>query len=1280
MADAAPQVDAEHPWPGLSSFTEAAQEFFHGRDAETAELLRLVHRAPLTVLFGQSGLGKSSLLQAGLFPLLRQQDFLPVAIRLDLAEHAQPLASQVRERIRQACAAQGAEFSGDEGAASLWEYLHARDADIWGPRNRLLTPVLVIDQFEELFTLGQRSPEAAQRGVDFLAELADVVEQRMPQALEHRMVAETALAEAFTVQRPVKVVFSFREDHLPDFEGLRALMPSVMHNRMRLARMSGTQARLAVLKAGRHLVSEAVAERIVRFVARAHGGGSRGNEVEPALLSVVCRELNNRRIAAGQPQLTTELLDSGAPEQIISEFYERGFEGLTPSVRAWVEDHLLTSGGFRNSEAVEDAERRPGVTRAAIDELVGRRLLRLEDRFGVLRVELTHDVLTSVARASRDRRSVEQEAAAVAAQDAARRRRLRLLVGSSLVAVGVAVGLAAVFFVLLQNTREEQRKLLRTQGQMLLAQATVGLERGIPGHPGAYLAQALRSAPDQPATVARAVTLLSAQRVQPRLLHQSVASDWLAGATALRWAADGRLELYTADAAVRLDAGSFQKESLGFVGTGDNYEEWGGLRIGFGLGEPVTSASTPPARRIVRYDAPRGLVVWRSARGVMLAFDLQRGKFSNVVAFANGNGGGVAVAPEMNWMAFVEADQTVQVQGQDGRVARRISPAPGDRLQPVALSRDATHVLLGGGDGRWHLAVWQGRAYRIASLGRLSLPPVMAADGRTLIAVRDNELLRADVDAQGSVSWRVLMRHPLPVLSFDVTPNLQWAVTGALDRAARVVDTAKAALVGTPMPHHGAVTVVRFAGPDLVATGARDGAVRLWRPGAGQPLLEPAIHSAAVADLAYDPAGSRLAVLGANGLVALWQLDLKPPGEVLVGATGVRALTVSPDGRQLAVALSDGAVALWTFDAAPREVWRARGLVAGSALAFSPDGGALALGRDDGSVATFGTTDGQPGLIGTGGSAPIRRLAWSPDGMRLASAVGREVRLWDVPAGRLHRLPLVHPGKVEQLRFSPDGRRLASAVAPTGPLGAWQVHVWDSESTVELPPSRVLAAGERVGHLAWRAGDTDPLVVGGTWEGIKPWSGTESNDGRLLFGGGADGLAVLVDAGDGRRIGVPMRHDNAVLGASFSADGRWLVSRAADRRVRLWDAASGLPVADAVVADAELPAGLLGGGRWLAVVDTEGELRLVDLGLDFRLPQPTWLPRLVEVAAGAELDAREAVVTLPDRLVRLRALHAELSEQRSAPWRDWGLAVMDRLVAATPAAAVAPPASKGVTR
>ncbi|MBI4626133.1 MAG: ATP-binding protein, partial [Verrucomicrobia bacterium] len=78
----------------MASFTEDSRAFFFGREKETEELVRLIRRNTLTVLFGQSGLGKSSLLQAGAFPVLRNADFLPLYLRLDHAPESPPLAEQ----------------------------------------------------------------------------------------------------------------------------------------------------------------------------------------------------------------------------------------------------------------------------------------------------------------------------------------------------------------------------------------------------------------------------------------------------------------------------------------------------------------------------------------------------------------------------------------------------------------------------------------------------------------------------------------------------------------------------------------------------------------------------------------------------------------------------------------------------------------------------------------------------------------------------------------------------------------------------------------------------------------------------------------------------------------------------------------------------------------------------------------------------------------------------------------------------------------------------------
>ena len=111
---------------------------------EADALLHSVLDSPITVLHGRSGLGKTSLLQAALFPALRAQHHLPVYVRLDFKADALPIADQLRTTLRQTLQAEvpDARMPGDD--ESVWEYLHRADFELWSTRNFLLTHVIVI--------------------------------------------------------------------------------------------------------------------------------------------------------------------------------------------------------------------------------------------------------------------------------------------------------------------------------------------------------------------------------------------------------------------------------------------------------------------------------------------------------------------------------------------------------------------------------------------------------------------------------------------------------------------------------------------------------------------------------------------------------------------------------------------------------------------------------------------------------------------------------------------------------------------------------------------------------------------------------------------------------------------------------------------------------------------------------------------------------------------------------------------------------------------------------
>ena len=486
--DQAPVVDDNSPWPGLLAFREANRRFFFGRGLELDDLFRRVRRETLTVLYAQSGLGKTSLLQAGLFPRLREEGFLPVPIRLDygddeagLRTDADPPGRQILLALAAAIHAQHLAGASDPLAArGPWEFLHDVDFDLPDQTGSLLVPVLVFDQLEELFTLGSSRRDNGRFAARAVELLGDLIENRPPRALDRAMRDDPALVDRFAFAHPAyRVLLSLREDYLPHLHALRGEIPSIVLNNVRLMRFDHRQALDVVERPGaaRHLVTADVAAAIVRTVAGQDAqseelGGARA-EVDPSLLSLFCRQLNELRIRRGEAAISMDLVAS-SKESVLHDFYVDAFRDLSMpragGVKAFVEDFLLTSKGYRDRLSVERAneilvERYHGAP-AELSALVDRRLLHVEERGKTPQIELTHDVLAPIAmheradrmhaeelrqaeerrldgirRAEQEERQAKEAAAAAAAQLRKARRQQRvtmLLLAVALMAAGVA--------------------------------------------------------------------------------------------------------------------------------------------------------------------------------------------------------------------------------------------------------------------------------------------------------------------------------------------------------------------------------------------------------------------------------------------------------------------------------------------------------------------------------------------------------------------------------------------------------------------------------------------------------------------------------------------------------------------------------------------------------------------------------------------------------------------------------------------------------------------------
>jgi YD repeat-containing protein len=426
-----------NPWKGLYYYTEEDSQLFFGRSLETEELLRLIQHETLTVLFARSGLGKTSLLRAGVIPKLREQDFLPVIVRIDYAESAQTPVQQIVSAIFKAAdeARIDIEVVNEDQPltlpntwdASLWEFFQRHQ--FWSPRNDPIRVILILDQFEEAFTLGRQNPLS----LEFIQQqLADLVENRMPRSFQSALEASGERLSFDSREQHFKVILSLRDDYVSKLDSLRPFMPSVMRNRYALSPLNKERALEIVQESGKKWITETVAREIVVAVSGEDGGEALNlgaperlalGEIEPAYLSVMCDELFRHMLAQNKAEIDLKLVQVERGN-ILDALYERSFTKLKPATREFVEDRLLTTGGFRASIPVSEAERE-GIARSELNSLVdSSRLLRFEDRLGTTHVELSHDLLTPIVLKSRDARWAAVKAEAEAEKEAKKLREI----------------------------------------------------------------------------------------------------------------------------------------------------------------------------------------------------------------------------------------------------------------------------------------------------------------------------------------------------------------------------------------------------------------------------------------------------------------------------------------------------------------------------------------------------------------------------------------------------------------------------------------------------------------------------------------------------------------------------------------------------------------------------------------------------------------------------------------------------------------------------------------
>lgn len=388
----------KHRYPGPRSFTGDDSYLFFGRDTEKEELLRLIVLNDLVVLFGESGTGKTSLLQAGICPLLEERQYQTVFIRFNRTENTPD--NQVFNTLKE-----GGYLPSDiQSDLSLGEYF----SRFWYVNlGEIYTPVIVFDQFEEFFTL--YTPE---KRTVFIRQFAAYINRRIQET------ARTDNAAAPPVQ--AKFVFSLRSDFLYLLDELSADIPAILRCRYQLRQLNAESAKEAIIRPAKMAgefrsptfgFSKAALTGILKgLTLKASGADASGSESgeEPGKnadiaanqLQLVCAQIEERIIAASSAkdfEVTPEFYGGAEGlKQIIDDYYQKVIEKIVPEDRDAVETLLargLLNNGRRIMVEAETLMNEYKVPKSALELLHDERLLKREIRKGETYYEISHDTL-----------------------------------------------------------------------------------------------------------------------------------------------------------------------------------------------------------------------------------------------------------------------------------------------------------------------------------------------------------------------------------------------------------------------------------------------------------------------------------------------------------------------------------------------------------------------------------------------------------------------------------------------------------------------------------------------------------------------------------------------------------------------------------------------------------------------------------------------------------------------------------------------------------------------
>ncbi|MER6160378.1 hypothetical protein ABT147_33320 [Streptomyces sp. NPDC001868] len=1091
---------ADPPYRGLTRFETGDSGLFFGRDKLTADLLDLLRRQRFAAVFGASGCGKSSLLRAGLVPALQHaQDagLRPAVIRILTP--------------------------GDHPART-----HAPLLDAGGSGNGAADRFVIVDQFEEVYTLCHDAAErarfidlllAARQPASGLRVLLAVRADFYGRCAEHRDLAASLLdanllvgpmsptelreaivrpatAAGLTVERALT---SRIVDETSDEPGglplmSHALLETWRRRRGRALTLTAYEAtggvRGALARTAEHLYTQLAPEQaalarrmLLRLITPGEGASDTRRPAPRAELvgdsaaeaGVVLDRLARARLVT----LDDDTVDL-AHEALITAW---------PRLRTWIEEDREFLRQHRRLTEAATAWRELGHDPGALYR--GTRLASAAEAFTTPPAQ-AH--LTALERAfltaSADARDHELATAARAT------RRLRLLVaGLSLLTV-LALTAASIAYGQRQTAVASQQEALTAQREALsrqLATQSAALLDKDPDLASLLAVQAYRTS----ATREAATSLYAAARLPIRRTPVRDQRTGVPGSVA--FSADGKA----------LAVGDEQ----GTVRLWDTTT--GRLR--------ATLTGHDKSWLAVAFSADGKALAVGDEQGTVCLWDTTTGRLRATLTGHETPRPSVALSPDGRVLAVRSGEGTVWLWDTAARRLRTTLTVHRGFPQALAFSPDGTTVATGGVRSA---RLWDTATGRLRTTLTGHKRPVSAVafspDGKTLAVGADGSGIRLWEVATGRVLTAI--DHRRSVASMAFSPDGRTLAT-ATDLSTQLWNTGTGRLRTTFTGHDGMVMSVAFR-PDgrTLATNASDGTTRLWDTDTERARTIPTGEKWGISSMAFSPDGKTLAT-GGDLSAQLWNTGTGRLRTTL-DQWGVMCAAFSPDGRALATAAADGTVRLWDVTTGrPRMTLTGHKMTVRS-VAFSADGKTLATGGNDHTVRLWDTSDGRLRATLTGQKKVVWSVAFSPDGKTLAAGTTNgTTRLWDIATGRLRTTLTGHKWVVSPVAFSLDGNTLAAASAEYNTVRLWDANTGRLRKTLT---TLALAGQDRTGLAAAFSPDLEHAAV------------AENETLRVR------------DATTGAEIMSFPGHKTAITSVAFSPDSSAVATGTMDGTVRLW--------------------------------------------------------------------------------------------------------------------------------